>query len=132
MKPFYVLVTVSLGLLPLGLFAQAFEMGDAKFYLELAEKDASYEHDLKLSEEDEADFWNDQHNFENGLKQTNAYAYLRYIYGKKKSYVRHQKVCDLTCTHSHFYYQKAAFYFLGKALLGDDAMTYRSKKKNTF
>lgn len=80
-------------------------------YTALAGRDAAYEHSLVFTKPvDEADFWNDQRDFEQGLLEHNPEFYRNYLQGKKDSYLRHREICDLHCSHGDYYYRQASFY----------------------
>jgi hypothetical protein len=114
MKRIWLLVFILLIFLPMEIVSQGIEGEKAiAFYIQMAEKDARYEHSLQLDlVEDEADFWKDQKNFELGLKQTNYNAYKAYIQGKKEAYSEHEIHCDGACDHGAYYFAQASFYAL--------------------
>ena len=87
------------------------DLAFSDFYEQMANRDARLEATLDFStEEDEADYWRDQLNFEMRLKKDSYRAYKTYIYFKKKSYQEHQKECDIAQYHGKGYVKKALFY----------------------
>lgn len=80
-------------------------------YTALAGRDAAYEHRLAFAKPvDEADFWNDQRVFEQGLLEYNPEYYRRYLQGKRAAYLSHRETCDSRCSHGDYYYRQASFY----------------------
>ncbi|MEZ2413962.1 hypothetical protein ACA086_03295 [Muriicola sp. E247] len=87
------------------------DLAFSDFYKQMANRDARLEATLEFStEDDEADYWRDQLNFEMRLKKDSYRAYKTYIYFKKKSYQEHQKECDIAQYHGKGYVKKALFY----------------------
>ncbi|MGB5315291.1 MAG: hypothetical protein WBN56_04770 [Robiginitalea sp.] len=81
------------------------------FHLELATRDAEYEHQLHFkNQSDEIDFWTDQRRFEQALSQRDLRDYKAYRKGKKLSYLKHTEVCKITCGHGDFYLRQASMY----------------------
>ncbi len=99
--------------LPCSLSAQE-EIGGApmaSFYRSMAIEDSLMEQSLTFAlEEDETDFWKDQRNFENSLKQENYTAYKTYIFYKRRAYLEHNKNCDISNEHGKGYNKQASFY----------------------
>ncbi len=81
------------------------------FYHNRAQEDASYEHNLEWTyEEDEKDFWFDQRLFERDLRKKDHEGYLAYMEGKKVAYTEHEQVCDEQCHHGKYYRIQSKFY----------------------
>lgn len=96
--------------IPLGMSAQQNAVDhDADFYLQLAIRDSHYEQSLH-DDEDEADYWKDQKEFEQLLLAKNPTAFQTYINGKHIAYGQHHKKCVSKCTHSDLYLRQASFY----------------------
>lgn len=80
-------------------------------FTDRAMRDAAYEHGLRFSNAvDEADYWNDQRDFEQQLFEQYPTQYLGYLLGKKRAYQKHRETCDSGCGHGDFYYRQASFY----------------------
>jgi len=87
------------------------DLGVLDFYQRMAISDALYEETLSFtSEEDEADYWKDQLNFEKQLKEVAYSAYKTYIFYKRKAYLDHQQDCDIARFHGKGYNKQASFY----------------------
>ncbi len=109
----YLLILITC--LPWGVRPQEDKGGesDASFYRSMAIDDALLEQSLNFAlEEDEMDYWKDQRNFENTLKQENYTAYKTYIYFKRRSYLEHKQSCDIASEHGKGYKKQASFYFI--------------------
>lgn len=82
------------------------------YYEKRAMEDAEYEQSLTMAnEEDEADFWNDQKQYEKDLKKRDRKAYKAYMKGKQDAYAEHARYCDNHCHHSGQYHYHASFYY---------------------
>lgn len=101
-----------------------------RFYTDLAIKDAQHEQSLpELSKEDEADFWNDQKNFEALLLQNNPEGYRIYLDAKGMAYRQHQLHCgESYCEHTEEFARQAAFYMVEGQLV--EEMVYATKGKS--
>lgn len=102
-------------LLPLNINSQLIDTKKEviAFYTAMAQKDALFEQSIRLdSQEDEADFWNDQKNFEQSLKQHNYTAYKAYLQSKKEAYSHHEQHCEAISNHGEYYYLQASFYYV--------------------
>ncbi len=119
MKLIWQAVVLIMILLPLNINSQ---LVDTKkeviaFYTAMAEKDALFEQSIRLdSAEDEADFWKDQKEFEQDLKQHNYTAYKSYLKGKKEAYHFHEQHCKTKENHGEYYYLQASFYYIHGSL----------------
>ncbi|NER09677.1 hypothetical protein SAMN06265375_101807 [Muriicola jejuensis] len=81
------------------------------FYEQMALSDAHMEETMRFtSQEDEADYWKDQLNFEKKLKEKEYSAYKIYIFYKRRAYQSHQAECDITVNHGKGYNRQALFY----------------------
>lgn len=81
------------------------------FFQELAKEDALHEQSLRLTdEEDQADYWNDQHSFEAQLKKFSYKTYLSYLKEKTMAYTAHEQECSATCGHGTYYFRQAEYY----------------------
>ncbi len=84
---------------------------DYGFYQRMALNDAYMEESMRFdSQEDEADYWRDQLNFEKQLKQKAYSSYKTYIFYKSKAYLSHQSECDIKVNHGRGYNRQALFY----------------------
>lgn len=82
-----------------------------EFYRIMALNDAQMEEDLVFSsEEDEADYWRDQFQFEKELKEKEYSAYKNYIHFKRIAYLEHQSECEIAENHGKGYLAQADFY----------------------
>lgn len=82
------------------------------YYEQRAKQDAEYEQSLVLEkEEDEADFWSDQKQYEKDLKARDKKAYKAYMKGKRDAYAEHEAHCGHHCGHSDYYHHHAHFYY---------------------
>ena len=87
------------------------DLAFSDFYEQMALRDARLEATLEFTaEDDEADYWRDQLNFEMRLKKDSYRAYKTYIFYKRESYQEHQKECDIAQYHGKGYVNKALFY----------------------
>ncbi|WP_297760600.1 hypothetical protein [uncultured Muriicola sp.] len=113
MKRSITLLLILITCLPWGLRAQEEKGGESviSFYRSMAIEDALLEQSLNFAlEEDEMDYWKDQRNFENNLKQENYTAYKTYIFFKSRSYLEHKQGCDIATKHGKGYKKQASFY----------------------
>jgi hypothetical protein len=82
------------------------------FFEERAHNDAAYELSMSWqNEEDEIDFWTDQRNYEQRLKEDYNQGYQVYIMSKRAAYMAHREFCDQECNHGDHFREQAAFYY---------------------
>lgn len=120
MKHLGLFISVGLIFLSQGIYAQ--EKGpmgtDMSLYEHMARYDAKLEQDIQFSsEEDEADFWQDQKSFENALKYRDYSAYKVYLKTKQEEYAEHETLCKAKGKHG-IYFQAQASYYKTNAVFG--------------
>lgn len=81
------------------------------YYEARAREDAAYEMSLKENEEDEAEFWESQENYEKALKKMDKKAYRAYMRGKRDAYREHAYHCGSHCHHGPHYEYRATYYY---------------------
>ncbi len=128
MKAIFNIVPVFMLVPFLGL-AQAHNVKNMDFYLELGFKDAIYEQTMgSISHEDEVDFWKDQKSFELQLKRKDPVAHQNYLNGKHIAYGQHKKHCNESCGHSDLYLRQASFYAVNGSFALDEDFAISLKK----
>ncbi len=113
MKHLGLFISVGFIFLSQGIYSQEKElMGkDMSSYVHMARYDAKIEQDLQfVSEDDEADFWQDQKNFEIALKQRDYSAYKVYLMTKQEAYAEHASLCKANCKHGIYFHAQASSY----------------------
>ena len=106
-------IVIFAGCCCMGVFAQdkAHAKHGLRFYEQLAQRDASYEHSFQIANhQDEQDYWIDQQNFERHLGTADFTSYLVYMKGKKDAYLNHLQSCDNSCGHSELFFEKVGEY----------------------
>jgi hypothetical protein len=113
MKHLGLFISVGIIFLSQGIYSQEKELmsKDMSLYVHMARHDAQLEQDLQfISEDDEADFWQDQKNFENALKQRDYSAYKVYLMTKQEAYAEHELLCKVNCKHGIYFHAQASSY----------------------
>ncbi len=107
----WTLLLAGVSLVPLFSQEAAADTARMEAYTAMAGRDAAHEHSLVFTKAaDEADFWNDQRVFEQGLLEHNPEFYRTYLQGKKVAYLSHRESCDSRCNHGDYYFRQASFY----------------------
>jgi len=120
MKHLGLFISVGLIFLSQGIYAQekGLMSSDMSLYEHMARYDTKLEQDIQFSsEEDEADFWQDQKSFENALKYQDYSAYKVYLKTKQEAYAEHESLCKANAIHG-IYFQAQASYYRTNAVFG--------------
>jgi hypothetical protein len=84
------------------------------YYEKRGQEDAKFEQQfVDDSEAESEDFWEEQKDYEEGLKKRDRKAYRAYQKGKRDAYREHYEHCNSHCHHSDHYYRHATFYYYG-------------------
>jgi hypothetical protein len=82
------------------------------YYEQRGLEDAQYERQFEVkSKTEEQAFWEEQKQYEKGLKRNDSRAHRAYLQGKRKGYAAHYDHCDDHCHHSEYWYQHADYYY---------------------